>query len=70
MFPLFLYSTNMIHTKYLGLSETESMRNAMNVVLKITPYRHANAMNYHQFMGMWKEIGDNEFNDLVSVSDH
>ena len=62
----------MIHTENIcsGFSETESMKNATNIVLKITPYRCANAMNYHQFMGMLKEIEDNEFNDLVLVSDH
>lgn len=48
-----------------GFSEIESMKNATDMVLKIIPYRCANAMNCHQFMKMLEEIEDSEFSDLL-----
>lgn len=37
----------------------------MDIVVKIFQSVYANVMNHHQFMELFREIEDNEFNDLV-----
>lgn len=37
----------------------------MDIIVKIFPSVYANVMNHHQFMELFREIEDNEFNDLV-----
>lgn len=53
----------------IRFSEAQSMKTFINIV-KIVQYIHINAMNYHRFIELLKEIKDNEFNDhTLSASD-
>lgn len=51
------------------LSKAQPTKTIMHIV-KIVWYRHINAMNYHQFKELLKQIHGNQFNDYVfSASD-